>query len=64
VRWFGRVRGGGISFDMNSGDFVYLSIQNGTDSGSVTCIVEVDGIQILTNTSQGAYSIADCSGTV
>lgn len=52
------------TYTMGNGDFAYLSIQNGGDSGSVTCTIEVDGVVAVTNTSSGAYVIADCSGTV
>jgi hypothetical protein len=60
----GGAKGAGISFTMNDGDFVYLSIQNSTENGSVTCSIEVDGVEVATNTSHGAFAIADCSGSV
>lgn len=47
---------------MESGDFLYISAQNSKDSGSITCIIEVDGIVVKTNTSRGGYTIATCSG--
>lgn len=52
----------GIQFTMSKGDHVYISVQNGEESGSVTCIIEVDGIAVAENTSSGAYAIATCNG--
>lgn len=49
---------------MQSGDFLYISAQNGRDSGSITCKIEVDGIVVKTNTSLGGYTIATCSGSL
>jgi hypothetical protein len=46
------------------GDFVYLSVQNNTDSGSVSCAIKADGVEIERATSSGGYVIATCSGTV
>lgn len=60
-----RERDGGqglILNDMEKGDFLYISAQNGDDSGSITCIIEVDGVVVKTNTSRGGYTIATCSG--
>lgn len=54
----------GKTYTMRSGAFAYLSIQNGTETGSVICVIEVDGIVAAKNTSNGAFSIATCSGRV
>lgn len=52
----------GLTFTgFKRGDFVYLSIQNAGDSGTVTCRIVVDGVELLSNTSDGAYKIATCS---
>lgn len=47
-----------------SGAFVYLSVQNQSASGSVTCRILVDGTPISENTSSGGYVIASCQGRV
>jgi hypothetical protein len=52
----------GLTFTMDG--FVYVSAQNATDSGTVTCEILSDGQVIATNTSSGAYAIASCSGSV
>lgn len=55
----------GLTFTrFGSGDFVYLSVQNASGSGSVTCRIFVDGVEISSNTSDGAYKIASCSSRV
>lgn len=47
---------------MHRGDFLYISAQNSKEYGSVTCIIEVDGVVVEQNTSHGGYTIATCSG--
>lgn len=47
-----------------SGDMVYLSVQNSQDHGSITCQIIVDGVEVSVHTSTGAYSIATCRGRV
>ena len=54
----------GLSYKMSAGDYVYLSVQNGTEQGTVVCIIEVNGVVIARNESSGAFSIASCSGNV
>lgn len=54
--------GEGIKFTTSLSHRLYLSAQNHGDSGDVTCIIEVDGIEITRNTSRGGYTIATCSG--
>lgn len=49
---------------LHSGDFVYVSVQNGQGAGSVTCRITVDGVAVSENTSSGGYTIASCQGTV
>jgi hypothetical protein len=49
-------------YQMQKGDFVYVSAQNDDDSGSVTCEIQVDGHIAVTHTSTGAYAVATCSG--
>lgn len=50
----------GISFTARRGTFLYLSAQNIGESGTITCIIEVDGVPLVRNTSSGAYTIATC----
>jgi hypothetical protein len=60
-------RQGGTGLTMagfSSGDFVYLSVQNGDAAGSVTCRITVDGTVISENTSDGGHVIASCKGRV
>lgn len=47
---------------MHSGAFLYISAQNSRESGTITCIIEVDGIPVKSVTSRGGYTIATCSG--
>jgi len=55
----------GLTFKgFGSGDMVYLSIQNANASGSVTCQIIVDGVEVSRNTSSGGYKIATCTGKV
>lgn len=55
----------GLTFTgFKSGAFVYLSVQNKTAAGAVTCRISVDGKEISNNTSSGAYTIATCQGRV
>lgn len=55
----------GLTFTgFKSGAFVYLSVQNSTAAGSVTCQIFVDGKEISSNTSTGGYKIASCQGRV
>jgi hypothetical protein len=50
------------TFEMQPGSFVYISVQNQSDSGNVICAIDVDGIEVRTSTSTAAYGIATCSG--
>lgn len=52
----------GLQFCAAAGEFLYLSIQNGTSGGSVTCVIRVDGEVVAQNTSRGDYVIASCDG--
>jgi hypothetical protein len=49
---------------MHSGEFVYVSAQSKGETGSITCEIAVDGKVISRTTSEGAYVIASCQGTV
>jgi hypothetical protein len=49
---------------MHSGEFVYVSAQSKSETGSITCEIAVDGKVISRTTSEGAYVIASCQGTV
>jgi hypothetical protein len=50
------------SFPAKSGQFAYVAAQNVLDHGSVTCEILVDNVVVKTATSEGAYTIASCSG--
>lgn len=47
---------------VTDGAFLYLSVQNNHETGSVTCEIWVDGSEWKSSTSSGGYVIADCSG--
>ena len=49
--------------EVPSGTFLYVSTQDDTGGGSVTCSITVSGTEISRNTSSGAYSIATCDGS-
>lgn len=53
----------GVSFEARPGQYLYISAQNTGATGTVTCVIDVDGVVIETATSSGAYVIASCSGT-
>lgn len=46
--------------DFDPGDFLYVSVQNDTDRGSVECSIYVDGERVSRNYSSSAYGIATC----
>lgn len=54
--------GWGALEDFGSGAFVYLSVQNPSATGSVTCTISDDSGLIATNTSDAPYGIAECNG--
>jgi hypothetical protein len=45
-----------------AGQFLYISAQNDSESGTVTCQILVDGTVWKTSTSSGAYVICTASG--
>jgi hypothetical protein len=48
--------------DLKPGAFLYVSAQNETKSGSVSCRIVVDGVIISENTSSGAFKVVSCEG--
>jgi len=52
------------SFFVEEGTFTYVSAQRGGAPGDITCTIELDGIEVESNTSSGEYSICTASGTV
>jgi hypothetical protein len=44
--------------------FAYISAQNRGETGTVTCTIFVNGQKFKTATSSGAFTIADCNGSV
>jgi len=52
------------SYRMEYGDFAYISAQNQDDYGGVTCKILLNGEIWQEASSQGAYTIATCSGSV
>jgi len=52
----------GIKFaGVRSGAFLYISAQNGGESGTIVCEIAVDGVTIKHVESSGGYTIATCS---
>lgn len=54
----------GLSFQSSPGEFVYISAQNRSDEGTVTCSIMLDGLVVATNTSTAAYGIATCEYSI
>jgi Mycobacterium membrane protein len=52
-----------VSFDARGGSFLYISAQNQSASGSVTCEIALEEETRTTSTSTGAYVIAECSNS-
>lgn len=50
------------SFSAKPGAFIYVSVQNKHDYGSVKCEILVNGQVVKESSSNGAYVIATCSG--
>ena len=50
-----------LSFDAKGGLFLYVSAQNESTTGSVTCEILLDDETRTSSTSSGAYVIAECS---
>jgi hypothetical protein len=50
------------SFTATSGQFLYLSVQNDSAHGSITCEILVDGLPFKKSHSTAEYGIAGCSG--
>ena len=53
----------GLRFCADKGEFLSFTLQNRSTSGSVRCVIEVDGGIIASNESSGAYKIASCDGS-
>jgi hypothetical protein len=53
----------GMHFCVSPGEFLYISLQNPMDTGSIECSIKVDGRIISRNSSSGGYVIASCDGT-
>lgn len=48
---------------VDEGSFLYLSVQNQGEHGSVTCEIELNGRSWRKSSSTGGYVIASCSGS-
>lgn len=53
-----------MSFPANVGQFLYLSVQNLHDHGTIICEITVNGKMIQQAESKGGYAVATCSGSV
>lgn len=51
-----------VSYKFDRGEPVYLSVQNASGIGSVTCVLSIDGRVVSENVSSADYGIASCSG--
>lgn len=54
----------GLKVTMRSGSFAYISAQNTGSAGVLTCHILLNGVDVVDNTSSGAYAIVTCSGRV
>jgi len=52
------------TFEMSAGEFVYISVQNADNGGSIRCQILIDGDVAEEATSAGEFAIATCSGRV
>jgi hypothetical protein len=52
------------TFTVDVESFAYVSGQRGGAPGDITCTIELDGVEVESNTSVGEYSICTASGTV
>lgn len=52
----------GLTYTFDTGEFLYLSAQSKTGSGTVVCKISVDGKVISKNSASG-YGVASCKGT-
>lgn len=50
------------TFRADPGEFLYVSVQNRVESGTVACKIVVDGVVVEDAESSGAFVIATCSG--
>jgi hypothetical protein len=53
----------GLHITVTKGTFVYISAQN-NGGGTITCHIFINGLEAISNTSSGEYTIASCSGRV
>jgi hypothetical protein len=53
-----------MTFEAESGQFVYVSAQLSSSGDTVTCEITVDGVTLQEARSEGKFSIATCSGSV
>jgi hypothetical protein len=54
----------GYRFTVKEGQAVYVSAQNQESFGTVTCEIWLDGVQVKSSTSSGAYTICTAGGSV
>ena len=52
------------TFTFAPGGVAYISAQNLGQTGTVTCRIIVDGVVYKTSTSDGAFKIATCGGSI
>lgn len=51
-----------MAFTAERGQFVYISVQNGTDKGTIACEILINGVVKESAESDTDYGIAQCSG--
>lgn len=54
---------GGIGYEIDPGGFLYISAQNTGRSGSLTCTITEDGVEVARHTSVGGYSTVTCQAS-
>lgn len=48
---------------LHTGDELYFSVENATDTGTITCEVLVDNVVVTSSTHAGAFKRGACMGT-
>lgn len=53
----------GQTFNAKRGQFLYVSAQNGSEYGTISCEILINGKTWKKSSSDGAYAIATCNGS-
>ena len=53
----------GLDYEIDPGGFLYLSAQNTGPSGTLTCTITEDGIEVARQTTSRGYSTVTCQAS-